>query len=242
MKNIFFSFLTVGVFSVLCGCTNVARFDYSSAQGGFVNAAPAGRSNKVLAVLPYGDMRAAYHSLPESGSFYWGLLPLMPFGPVFKPEPEKSSDFISLGYYHFDPDNDLQRAAAMSFTQSGLFGKVVAVESLEEARSINADYVWCGKVENTTYKGFMLTYCITYFLAPVLWTAGAPEGVSINELAVSGQLFDASGNLVFFNRAEESEWLMHWIYARVGGDCRNYPVLMKKIMNKTIAEMSSISL
>jgi hypothetical protein len=223
------------------GCTNVTRFDYSSAQGGFVSAGFGG-SGKVLAVLPYNDVRALHNSMPESGSFYWGLLPLMPFGPVFKPEPEKSSDFISLGYYHFDPDNDLQRAAAMSFTQSGLFGKVVAVDSMAAAKEINADYIWCGKVENTGYQGYMLTYCITYFLAPVLWVAGAPEGISINELAISGELVDAYGNVIFANRVADSEWLMHWIYARTGADCRNYPVLMKQLMNKTVADMAQRNL
>ena len=241
MRKVFFLF-SAAVMAVCCGCTNMARFDYSGSQGGFISAAPRGAGNKVLAVLPYNDVRALENSMPESGSFYWGMLPIVPFGPVFKAEPEKSEDFLSLGFYHFNPSADLQNAAAISFRESNLFGNVVAVNNMEQAREVNADYIWVGQLRNSEYQGYMFTYCITYFLAPVLWTVGFPEGVSVNKLAVAGTLYDSAGNVVFANDLYASDWLMHWIYARVGEDCRNYPVLMKQLMNRTVADMAAISL
>ena len=93
---------------LLAGCSNTATFDYASSQGTMARFREAGAAKKTVAVLPVMDQRGiqtdpSAEPGEEGGSFYLGFIPLFPFGYVIKPEPEKSDDFVSLGYFHFDP-------------------------------------------------------------------------------------------------------------------------------------------
>ena len=169
--------------AVLCGCTNVATFDYAGAHGTMVKFQEPGTATKTIAVVPFLDQRgtkyfdpmqagqAAAHPAGDHGSFYLGFLPLVPAGFVEKEEPENSEDFVSLGRFHFNVQNDLANASLLSLKASNLFANVTKANNLEQAK---ADYIWRGKVTNTYYSGSMYSYCITYFLSPVLWVLGAP--------------------------------------------------------------------
>lgn len=241
--------LIAGVCSaVLSGCANVATFDYSSALGTMSKFQEAGTATKTIAVLPFMDQRgtkyfdpmqsgqAAAHPAGDHGSFYLGFIPLIPAGFVEKEEPENSEDFVSLGRFHFNLQNDLANAALMSLKASNLFAKVTRANNLEQA---NADYIWRGKVTNTYYSGSMYSYCITYFLSPVLWILGAPSGTSENELWVKFELVKrATGKVVWSYDYRGRDYITHWIYARIGQDASLYPQLMKQAMNGALYELS----
>ena len=220
-------------------CTNIAVFDYDGAPGTLLTFPGKGSPDQLrsVSVLPFTDMRGIPGSaVGDSGSFYLGLIPLMPFGFVEKQEPENSKDFVSLGRYHFDPANHLAEAAQKSLAASGCFSRVKRAPSFETA---DTDLVWEGTFKNTSYRGYYLTYGITYFFAPVLWIVGAPNGVSCNELEMEFSLRDrATGRKIWTYSFAETDSVTHWIYARNGKDVSRYPVLMKQAMNAALYDLS----
>lgn len=233
---------------VLTGCTNVATFDYSAAHGTMTKFQEAGRASKTIAVVPFLDQRgtkyfdsmqagqAAAHPAGDHGSFYLGFIPLIPAGFVEKEEPENSEDFVSLGRFHFNVQNDLAHASYLSLKASNLFANVIKANDLSQ---VNADYIWRGKVTNTYYSGSMFSYCVTYFVSPVLWILGAPSGVSENELWVKFELVERiTGKVVWNYDYRGRDYIVHWIYARIGQDTSLYPQLMKQAMNGALYELS----
>lgn len=225
---------------LLTGCTSVATFDYGPASGTMAQF-PERANRKSVAVLPFRDLRSTKYFDPaqqlaaekypagDHGSFYLGLIPLMPFGFVEKEEPENSEDFVTLGRFRFDPAQELAAAAMQSLKHSNLFSRVIKANTLEQA---DTDYVFQGTFSNLHYDGYMLSYCVTYFLSPALWILGAPTGVSCNELWVDFSLAERkTGKTVWSYRYRGSDSITHWLYARIGKDANLYPVLMKRAMN-----------
>ncbi|MCI6288797.1 MAG: hypothetical protein MR727_08700 [Lentisphaeria bacterium] len=241
MNKTMFSFAVLGA-ALLSGCTNVATFDYNGAPGAVAVFQERGAARKTVAVMPFMDQRSASVSKPgevgDRGSLYLGFLPLAPFGYLIKGEPENSDDFVSLGRFHFDPRNDLANAALVSLNQSNLFAKVIRANDLEQAAS--ADYIWRGKLLSTYYRGNLYSYCLTYFISPILWVIGVPSGTSWNRLHVQFELVDAAaGHVIWqydFNREDS---ITHWLYARVGKDASLYAVLMKMAMNNAMKDLHS---
>ena len=244
------TFAAVVAAALLLGaCTNVAKFDYSAAPGTLPRFSEAGSGTKSVAVMPFMDQRGSKYFDPEQvdlaedrpagdhGSFFLGLIPLMPFGYVEKTQPENSEDFVSLGRFHFDVQNDLAAASIASLKSSGLFSNVVKANNA--AQAANADYIWRGTVTSTFYRGRMFSYGITYCFSHILWIVGVPYGSSTNELGVKFELVDrTSGNVVWDFSYLESDYLNHWIYARVGKDVSIYPQLMKEAMNRALFKLS----
>jgi len=249
MRNIILSAAFAAVALVLSACTNVAKFDYQAAPGTMIKLREPGSAAKSVAVMPFMDLRGAKLFEPgqapqgsarfagDHGSFFLGFIPLMPFGYVEKEQPENSEDFVSLGRFHFDVQNDLSAAAMASLKSSGLFSNVTKANNA--AQAANADYIWRGSVTSTFYRGRMFTYGLTYFVSPVLWVVGIPSGSSTNELGVKFELVDrASGDVVWSFNYLASDYLNHWIYARVGKDVSIYPRLMKEAMNQALYKLS----
>ena len=239
MKKILFAAALAA--AVLTGCTNVATFDYNGAPGTISSFQEKGTAQKTVAVMPFLDLRSAGVSDPadigEDGSLYLGFIPLMPFGYLIKPEPEKTDDFVSLGRFHFDPVNDLANAAMVSLSRSNLFAKVVRANNQAQAET---DYIWRGKVLNTAYRGNMYSYCITYFLSHVFWIIGIPSGTSWNRLHVQFELIErASGKVVWTYDFDREDSITHWLYARVGKDASLYALLMKLAMNQAMQDLSA---
>ena len=218
---------------LFAGCTNVAPFGYSEAQE--PQASFGMPEAKSVAVLPFLDGRTMEKS--ESGSFYWGLLPLMPYGYLKKPFPERGEDFVSLGRFHFDPVEDLSAASVLGLKASKLFEQVSLARSAAQAG--DAEYLWRGTLTDSTYSGALRAYEITYFLAPALWAVGAPEGVSRNTLGVRFELISrATGKVVWSYDYLGTDSVVHWIYARIGKDTSLYPELMRRAMNQALADLS----
>ena len=239
MQKMSFAFIAAAIVLALAGCTNVASFDYAGSPGTLAGFQEAGSGRKTVAVMPFIDQRAAYmrpDNIRDSGSFYWGFLPLFPFGWVTKQEPENSEDFVSLGRFHFDARNDLAAAAQISLKASHLFAGVVRANNTEQA---NTDYIWRGRVFDTGYRGNMYSYCISYFFAPALWAIGLPMGTSFNDLGVDFELVDRQSNKVLWSyEFHEGDYLNHWLYARFGQDTNLYPVLMKRAMNSALNDLA----
>ena len=246
MRNIILSAAFAAVALVLSACTNVAKFDYQAAPGTLAKLREPGSATKSVAVMPFMDQRgignidpsqAPAHDIGDHGSFFLGFIPLMPFGYVEKTQPENSEDFVSLGRFHFDVQNDLAAASIASLKSSGLFSNVTKANNA--AQAANADYIWRGSVTSTFYRGRMFSYCLTYFVSPVLWVVGIPSGSSTNELGVKFELVDrAGGDVVWSFNYLASDYLNHWIYARVGKDVSIYPRLMKEAMNQALYKLS----
>ena len=246
MRNIILSAAFAAVALVLSACTNVAKFDYQAAPGTLAKLREPGSATKSVAVMPFMDQRgigsidpdqAPVHDVGDHGSFFLGFIPLMPFGYVEKTQPENSEDFVSLGRFHFDVQNDLAAASIASLKSSGLFSNVTKANNA--AQAANADYIWRGSVNSTFYRGRMFTYGLTYFVSPLLWGVGIPSGSSTNELGVKFELVDrASGDVVWSFGYLASDYLNHWIYARVGKDASLYPELMKQAMNGALYDLS----
>lgn len=235
--------------SVLTACSSVATFDYESASSPMAEFNETGFTKKTIAVVPFLDQRdtkyydatqakqAEAHPEGEHGSFYLGFIPLMPAGFVEKEKPEKSQrSFVSLKRFQFDVRHDLADAAYTSLKYSNLFSDVTKADSVEQA---DTDYVWRGKVTNTYYGGNLYSYCLTYLVSPVFWVLGAPSGTSENQLWVKYELIDrATGNVVWNYDYRGRDYLMHWIYARVGKDTSMYAELMRQGMNSALWELS----
>ena len=247
MRSIILSAAFAAAALVLSACTNVAKFDYQAAPGTLAKFREPGSATKSVAVMPFMDQRgmgnfdpalaASAHDVGDHGSFFLGFIPLIPFGYVEKTQPENSEDFVSLGRFHFDVQNDLAAASIASLKSSGLFSNVVKANNAAQAS--NADYIWRGSVTSTFYRGRMFTYGLTYFVSPVLWVVGIPSGSSTNELGVKFELVDrAGGDVVWEYSFLNSDYLNHWIYARVGKDVSIYPRLMKEAMNQALYKLS----
>ena len=247
MRSIILSAAFAAAALVLSACTNVAKFDYQAAPGTLVKLREPGSATKSVAVMTFMDQRsmgyiapgqaAPAHDVGDHGSFFLGFIPLMPFGYVEKTQPENSEDFVSLGRFHFDVQNDLAAASIASLKSSGLFSNVTKANNA--AQAANADYIWRGSVTSTFYRGRMFSYGITYCFSHILWVVGIPYGSSTNELGVNFELVDrASGDVVWSFGYLASDYLNHWIYARVGKDVSIYPRLMKEAMNSALYKLS----
>ena len=233
---------------ILTGCSSVATFDYASAPGVMAKFEKSEASQKTVAVVPFLDQRqtkyydplqakqASAHPEGDHGSYWFGLIPLIPAGFYEKEEPEKTAEgFVSIGAFQFDPASDLSNAAYTSLQESGLFAGVSKANSAEQA---DADYIFRGKVTNTFYAGSIYSYCLTYLISPVFWVLGAPFGTSENELWVKFELLNRKGDIVWSHEYRGYDYIMHWIYARHGKDVSLYPQLMKQAMNEALFSLS----
>ena len=239
MKKTLLAMACAAAALLLGACTSVATFDYTAAPGAMMRFREAGSATKSVAVMPFMDQRGSGTVRPagDHGSLYLGLIPLLPYGWVEKGEPENSVDFVSLGRFHFDVQNDLAAASIASLKSSGLFKNVTKANNA--AQAANADYIWRGSVNSTFYRGRMFSYGITYCFSHILWIVGIPYGSSTNELGVNFELVDrASGDVVWSFGYLASDYLNHWIYARVGKDVSIYPRLMKEAMNQALYKLS----
>ena len=223
------------------GCSNTSTFDYSGAYGAMPTFAPL-PGNPTVGVLPAEDHRdsdtyALQDNSNESvGSYYLGLIPLMPFGWHTMRHPEQSGEFATLSQFYFNPSEDLAAASAVSLKTSKLFAKV---ERVRDPNNCNCTYLWRTKLRNTYYRGHIITYCLSIFVPP-LWVIGFPDALSTAELDVDFELVErATGRVVWVYRNELGDSLWHWIYARVGADADLYARMMKDAMARSLADLSA---
>lgn len=246
MKKLSFLLFMAAAGIILGGCNNSASFDYTGTPGPMLKM-PGSRA-KSIAVLPFMDQRGMKYIDPslraeardypygDTGSLWFGIIPLMPFGWIGKEEPESSDEFITLGYFHATPSRDLAAAAEHSLAYSNMFSRVTRANSTAAA---DTDYLFQGGFSNLHYDGVMFSYCVTYIAAPVFWLLGAPMGYSRNELWVDFALIEReSGKTVWTFKYRDKDYIVHWIYARVGKDVSLYAQLMRKAMNAALYDLN----
>ena len=240
-----FSILAAAVCAVLfaTGCSNTSRFDYSGAYGAMptFSVLPGAPSVGVLPAEDHRDYRSYDDNDNDNetgGSYYLGLLPFFPFGWRFMRHPEQSGEFATLSQFDFNPTEDLAVAAALSLKTSKLFSKV---ERVRDPKNCDCTYLWRIRLRNSSYCGYLFTYGITYFAAPLLWVVGLPDGLSSVRMDIDFELVDrATGRVIWQYRNEHlGETVVHWIYARIGADADPYARLMKYAMARSLADLSA---
>lgn len=227
---------------VVAGCSNTARFSYSAAPGAMPEFTPLPGAPTV-GVMPAEDLRdvSTYADGDNSnefyGSYYLGLIPFFPFGWRSMRHPEQSGEFATLSQFDFSPAEDLADASVQSLRASRLFAKV---ERIRDPGKSDCTYLWRTKLRGSRYRGYILTYCVTYFVAPLLWVVGFPDAISSEDLKVDFELVDrASGQVVWKRSHDLSDSMLHWIYTRIGADANLYAMMMKYALGSSLAELSA---
>jgi len=223
------------------GCSNTSRFNYSAAYGSMPMLMPL-PGNPTVGVLPAEDCRDAVtypdddNANETSGSYYLGMIPFMPFGWHTMRHPEQSGEFATLSQFDFKPAEDLAEAAALSLKTSRLFAQVKRVRDPQNSA---CTYLWRTRLNSTKYRGFLITYGITYIGAPFLWLIGFPDGLSSARLAVDFELIDcATGKVVWNFRNDLGDTLWHWMYARIGADADLYARMLKYALSRALTDLS----
>lgn len=234
------------ILSLICilfaaGCSNTARFNYSEAYGAVPALMPL-PGDPSVGVLPAEDFRDAdTYALNDNanegvGSYYFGFLPLMPFGWRTMRHPEQSGSFATLSQFDFNPAEDLANAASIGLKASRLFSKV---ERVRDIKNCSSTYLWRTRLRNSNYRGHLITYGVTYFAAPVLWLIGLPDGLSVAKLHIDFELIDRASNKTVWScssNLSDSQW--HWLYARIGTDADLYAKMMKYALARAAVDLS----
>ena len=241
MKRILQSFAAVCAALLAAACSNTSRFNYSAAPGSMPALMPLA-GEPAVGVLPAEDLRDVV-TYPDNdnanenmGSYYLGMIPLYPFGWRTMRHPDQSSEFATLSQFDFKPAEDLAEASALSLRASRLFGRVVRIS---DEKKCDCTYLWRTKLRDTHYRGYLVTYGITYIAAPVLWLIGFPDGVSCGDLGVDFELVErASGKVVWKQSHDLSDSIWHWMYARIGADADIYARMLKYALGKSMMDLS----
>jgi hypothetical protein len=246
MKGTIFPILLCVGMLFAASCAGTARFDYAAAPGIMVQYEPLPGAPDV-AVLPFTDMRNLQNLQPEGnvnqsstadqGSFAIGWIPLMPCGWVSKslPEAESGSGMATLNSYWCLFSRELAEAASASLEFSKLFAEI---QECSNSKQATTKWLFNGSYHDTTYDGYRITYGLSYIGAPLLWLVGFPDAVSRNRLALHFELVErTTGKVVWTFDYTGQDYVIHWLYARVGADASLYPRLMKTAMNAAIHDL-----
>ncbi len=185
-----------------------------------------------VAVLPFREDRPYDNT---SGTYFWYLVPLMPFGWANYERPESSRMFFSIAEYDFQMDEDLGKAAARSLTDSGLVERAWFTMGGE---TDEADYILHGTTHRSLYHGRIISYGLSVF-GPLLWFFGLPGGTSGNTLDFSLELQDRSGQVVWTHRYSGEDTIVQGLYYRMGNDMITLAELMQEGMNEALEDLAA---
>ena len=228
MKKIFF-FLAFPL--LLSGCGTTAKFVYPANSRELTEISTIPVYNKKIAVMPFDDCR---NDENQSGTLFLYLIPLSPFGWIEYQRPDAASMFVSIANYEFTPSEDLAKAAAVSLRRSNLFEDAFFTYGGEKAM---ADFVLEGRIESTYYKGRIFTYGLSLD-GPVLWFIGAPAGTSLNRLTLKLTLRNKMKKIIWEYTFNREDYIIQWLYYRMGYDAKLYPRIMQQCMNEAIQDLA----
>ncbi len=215
---------------VLAGCGTTGKFVYPAQMSALVQIDSAPITSKKLAVLPFDD----YRSDDNSCMFPMYLIPLMPFGWGTYDRPDAASAFLSIVSYDINPSEDLAKAAAVSFRHSNLFKDTFFTMGGEKD---NADFVLRGRIKVMKYHGKLFSYGLSLY-GPIFWILGAPAGMSENTLMLELTLANREGKIVWDWSMDKEEWMVQWLYARMGHDCRMFTTMYQAGMNDAVNSLA----
>jgi hypothetical protein len=223
--------ILLGIAVICSGCGTTAKFVYPADPTKLAHLSETPRYDKEVAVLPFEELRGNKNS---SGTYWLYAIPLMPCGWCEYQRPDAARMFLTIGEFQFDPHEDLAKAAATSLQQSGLFKDAYFTYGGEKA---NADLLFTGEIQSTTYKGAIYSYGLSVE-GPLLWLIGLPAGSSIDDLKLKFALTDARTNEKLWEHTYTGEKkIIQGLYYHFGYDVMGYSELMEDMMNEAIVDM-----
>lgn len=229
MKN-HIVFVAFAIEVLLSGCGTTGKFVYPSNMSTLFRANEFPTLDKTIAVLPFDDYRADANSV----WFPMYLLPLCPFGWCDYERPDAASTFPTIVRYDVTPAEDLGKAAAVSLRRSRLFKDAYFTMGGEKDR---ADFVFLGQIKEMRYRGKMITYGLSV-IGPVLWVIGFPSATSEAVLAIEFKLKDRNGRVIWEYAVDRSDWIVQWLYYKMGYDCKAFAQMYQQAMNDALSGMS----
>jgi hypothetical protein len=88
------------------------------------------------------------------------------------------------------------------------------------------------------YRGRVLSYGVS-IAAPYLWLIGAPAGTSTNHLVFDLKLVNRKGEIVWSYSVDREDYIVQWLYARMGRDCVMFSTEMQNGMNEAMRDLAS---
>lgn len=221
---------------VLCvsivGCGTTAKFVYPADGRNLTSFSDGPAYQKKVAVTPFEDMRGDKN---RSGTLFFYLVPLMPFGWCNYDRPDAARMFLTISEFQCDVSEDLAKAAAFSLRRSGLFQDAFFTFGGDKDK---ADFLLEAELFSAHYKGTLYSYGVS-ILCPYLWFFGLPSGSSYNEVAMTMKLIDLStGRPVWEKKYDVNRKTIQGLYYNWGDDARAYSGLMQEIMNDAIKDMN----
>lgn len=230
-KHLSYLIVLLGLAVICTGCGTTAKFVYPADPAKLARVAEKPHFDKAVAVLPFEELRGNANT---SGTYWLYLIPLMPCGWCDYQRPDAARMFNSVNEFDFNPHEDLAKAAATSLQQSGLFKDVFFTYGGEKQ---NADLLFTGQIESTTYKGFIYSYGLSVE-GPLLWLIGLPAGSSEDNLALNFKLKDAKTDQVLWKHSYTGKKsVVQGLYYNWGHDVLGYSELMENIMNQAVVDL-----
>ncbi len=221
----------LGLAIICTGCGTTAKFVYPADATKLARLSDKPRYDKTVAVLPFQELRGNKNS---SSTIWLYVIPLMPCGWCTYERPDAARMFMSINEFEFNPHEDLAKAAVTSLQQSGLFKDVFFTYGGEKQ---NADLLFTGQIQSTTYKGFIYSYGLSVE-GPLLWLIGLPAGSSQDNLNLKFELRDAKTNEKLWEHDYSGEKsIVQGLYYKFGHDVLGYSELMEDIMNQAVVDM-----
>jgi hypothetical protein len=169
------------------GCASQKTWVYRS------NSYPPAKSStgKKVAVLAFEDARE------NRNDNVWGIgfIPLFPCGWQHLSSPEGIQHHATSGMWvNYKPTEDYPKALAEDLRNTGLFS-----DAFFDFRRESGDYAVKGKILNTKYDGYIITYGLSAYGA-YLWLIGFPCASANNELSLELSLVDAKADKTLFSK------------------------------------------
>ncbi len=222
-----------GLFSIsIVGCGTTAKFIYPADGKNLTQFNDGPAYQKKVAVVPFEDMRTDKN---QSGTMFFYLVPLMPFGWIDYDRPDGARMFMTIAEFDCDASEDLAKAAAFSLRKSGLFQDAFFTFGGDKEK---ADYLLEAELFSSHYKGTLYSYGVSVF-CPYLWFFGLPAGSSYNELTMTLTMTDLStGRPIWEKKYDVNRKTIQGFYYNWGDDVRAYSGLMQDIMNDAVKDMN----
>lgn len=173
--------------AVTAGCNTQKTWVYRA------NSYPPAVANteKKIAVLPFEDDRTNINR-DMTGI---GYVPLVPYGWAHLNAPEGSSMHLTSSLWlNYKPTEDFPKALADDLRNTGVFS-----DSFFAYQRDGSDYAVEGKILNTKYDGYLITYGLSIYGA-YLWIFGFPATVTHNELALKLNLVNSRTDQTLFSK------------------------------------------
>ena len=216
------------VFS-LVGCNTQAKWTYPVNPDQLYRA-EVQPTELTIGVLPFRESRPVKN---QSATMFLYLIPLMPYASVNYERPEAAKSFMTISEWEFQVDEDLGKAAARSFENSGLFKRVYFTLGGETRE---ADYMLRGTAHRTFYQGTIYSYGLSVF-GPLLWYVGLPAGSSINETEFEFELVDPAGQVVWTYQTDGRNKITQGLFYNWGNDALHFATLTENALNEALRDL-----